>query len=214
MAGLDQIGCLAWIDLETSGTQDESGDVIIEFAMMVTRPDLTPVWAPNTNDIWTYQSVVKFEDAERDRVVNRIRTGDTPVLEMHTANGLLAEIERDEGKPLGLIDQEAAAILKEISKPRKSAMIAGSGVGHFDRRFVRKFMPQVEARLWYPPFDIGIFRRMLQAWGMDTLAQPQGAKTHRALDDIRDHIREAGVYKTFLQDGYARLVDSVYEEIQ
>ena len=200
MAGLDQIGCLAWIDLETTGTEDESGDVIVEFAMMVTRPDLSPIEPPPDTDLgpdWYYQTTVRFEEPERARVLDRIRANDV-VCKMHTENGLLTLIEGGYGKPLGLIDQEVATILKAISKPRRSAMIAGSGVGHFDRRFVRKFMPQLEARLWYPPFDIGVFRRMCQAWGFGLMSF-QETKTHRALDDVRSHIAEAHYYKKLLE---------------
>lgn len=212
---IDGIAALAWIDLETSGTQDEGEDVIIEFAMMVTRPDLTPVPRPeglvarfredvDYDDDWWYQSVVRFDrdSGERERVISRIMTGDEPVRNMHSANGLLDELSRGVGKPLGLIDQEAATILKAISKPRKSVMIAGSGVGHFDRRFIRRFMPQLEARLWYPPFDIGVFRRMCQAWGIGLL-NFQETKTHRALDDVRSHIAEANYYKGVLETSFS-----------
>lgn len=212
---IDGIAALAWIDLETSGTQDEGEDIIIEFAMMVTRPDLTPVPRPDglaaAGDAvqggiadWWYQSVVRLDrdSGERERVITRIMTGDEPVRNIHSVNGLLDELSRGVGKPLGLIDQEVATILKAISKPRKSTMIAGSGVGHFDRRFIRRFMPQLEARLWYPPFDIGVFRRMCQAWGIGLL-NFQETKTHRALDDVRSHIAEANYYKGVLETSFS-----------
>lgn len=192
--GINDIAGLAWIDLETTGT-DETKDLIIELALIVTRPDLTPVpIAPNGY----YSSVVRFDtEGVKQAAIERIKNN--PVVHaMHTANGLLESIEADEGKPAGLIDQEVRTILKGIGHKRKAFMIAGSGVGHFDRRFIKRQMPQIEAMLDHPAFDIGVFRRMAQAWGVD-MPDFQTIKTHRALDDLRAHLQEAAWDRAFMR---------------
>lgn len=181
---LDQIAWLAWLDLETTGT-DEHVDPICEVAVVLTRPDLSEQSEP-------FQRIVKPVDL--GWVLDRVEKAGE-VQKMHSANGLLDALRAGEGDPIGLVDQELRAWLKSFSKSRQSVMIAGSGVGHFDRRFVKVQMPQTDGHLWHPPFDMGVFRRMLQAWGRGDLAGQPGAKTHRALDDVYDHLAEARRYK-------------------
>jgi oligoribonuclease len=184
---MDQIAWLAWLDLETTGT-DEHEDPIIEVAVVLTRPDLSEQTEP-------FHRIVSPPDLSA--AVCRIAASG-PVQAMHDANGLLDALKAGVGDPIGAVDQDLRAWLKEHSKPKRSVMIAGSGVGHFDRRFVAAQMPQTDAHLWYPAFDVGVFRRMLQCWGAADLAGQPGAKTHRALDDVLDHIAEAQRYKAMV----------------
>ena len=66
-------------------------------------------------------------------------------------------------------------------------MLAGSGVGHFDRRFLAAHTPTIERAFWYPVLDVGVMRRMLQYAGREDLVPPlpESGKAHRALADAR-----------------------------
>ena len=74
--------------------------------------------------------------------------------------------------------------------------LAGSGVSHFDRRFIRRYWPSLDRKLAYAMFDVGVVRRFLREWGLGLLP-PEYAETraptigHRALSDAEDHRQEA-----------------------
>lgn len=167
---------LAWIDLETTGS-DESQDPIIEFAMIVTEP------------------VAPFEQVRcMDRVVRpdgqkwSHRLNPT-VLEMHVSNGLLADVFSGEAVTIGEADSAATGCLHSLGKPH-DFLIAGSGVAHFDRRFIAAQMPKLDRFLQYAALDVGVLRRTLKAAQVTVPDREHGDKTHRALEDITDHIYE------------------------
>jgi oligoribonuclease (3'-5' exoribonuclease) len=74
-------------------------------------------------------------------------------------------------------------------------MLAGSGVEHFDRRFLKAHMPKLAAMLTWTPLDVGDVRRLASMAGYKPSgAAPQADKNHRAEDDIRMHLEEARAY--------------------
>jgi oligoribonuclease (3'-5' exoribonuclease) len=123
-----------------------------------------------------------------------------PVIwEMHERSGLLEECRASD-----LLTHEADVQLSEyvagsvakLGLSAKSLMLAGSGVSHFDFRFVRRQLWQTERWLHYAPFDIGLARRVFSVLGGSWLSSPVlassgAAKTRRALDDVLAHLEEA-----------------------
>jgi len=180
---------IAWFDLETTGSRED--DSIIEVGFVLTDRDL--------NELVAVSEVVLPHD------YNFLRSRMDPVVvEMHEKNGLLADLNRIESHayiPRGAnrIDTHIASILKEYGKG-DHLPFAGSGVAHFDRKYIRREMPRTDAKLSYWALDIGSLRRWLQVWGIETpgseLHQP---KTHRAVDDVREHIAEAKAIRDTLQ---------------
>jgi oligoribonuclease (3'-5' exoribonuclease) len=180
---------IAWFDLETTGNRKD--DSIIEVGFALTDRDL--------NEVTALSAVVLPHD------YNFLRSRmDKVVVEMHEANGLLADLcdmEAHADIPRGpnRIDDHIATILKEYGKGNH-VPLAGSGVSHFDRQYIRREMPRTDAKLSYWSLDIGVMRRWLQWWGIETPgSELRQAKTHRALDDVREHIAEAKVIRDVLR---------------
>jgi oligoribonuclease len=116
------------------------------------------------------------------------------VYSMHTFNGLLADVRKSE---TSMIDADAQMVewIKQYTKG-DHIPLAGSGVSHFDRAFIRKDLPKFDKYLSYWAYDTGVIRRTLKLFGIDaSFADTTDDKTHRALDDIRAHVEEMRRYK-------------------
>jgi oligoribonuclease len=187
---------LAWVDLETSGTNELTDD-IIEFAFVLTDFNL--------RIIDSFSWVV---NPERDGFEERIAANPV-VFDMHTANGLLAAIAAGQGHSLHETDRTVEQVFKDHQMSPHEIMLAGSGVGHFDARFIRANMPRFSKYLAYPVIDVGVLRRFLRdLCGHPEIVPPagdSGRKSHRAMDDVTMHITEAHRYmwvlRSLMEDG-------------
>jgi len=194
---------LLWVDLETTGV-DEVKDPILEIGAVITRT------AYPFDEVGSFETPV---DPGGDRW--QARLGDY-VREMHTKNGLLADIEAGKGCDIQIAEAEVINRLQQLGKPHQF-MLAGSGVGHFDRRFIATQMPKLDRWLAYPNADIGSVRRFLGFAGRDDLMSAGltydgdafDDKPHRGMDDVRDHIAEARAYCEMLRalPGTGRVTD-------
>lgn len=179
-----------WCDLETTGL-DQVNDPIIEIGVVVTEiappcielASFTANIRPSHNDDWKLRM-------------------DDHVLEMHTINGLLDDIDSDS---MGLREAEIEIInlLSTFGRPH-NFMLAGSGVSHFDRRFIGSQMTGLDKWLQYPSLDVGTVRRGFTFCGRKDLTSfgetfKGGDKPHRALADIRDHLNEWRNYAAIIQ---------------
>jgi oligoribonuclease len=175
---------LLWCDLETSGS-DVKKDCIIEVGMILTNCDL--------EEISSFQSLVYPTEQGWGRMMQNdiVRT-------MHQNNGLMDELIKV-GKEAPRVDEVARGILKWLVSthaPQGKIGLAGSGVGHFDRAFIQKFMPQVMNYLRYWVLDVGVIRRSYEMFtGLTPGDQNGDNKAHRAMDDIRHHLEEARTFR-------------------
>jgi len=184
---------LAWMDLETTGL-DEHHDPILEVGMILTDRD----WP--FAELATYQAVVQPDDSQW-----ATRLGDH-VTKMHTDNGLLAEVPS--GSPIVKVESEMIATLAEAGARKGTVMLAGSGVGHFDRRFIAAQMPTLSRWLTFPSLDVGVLRRAfcfvgredLSAAGTTYEGDAFDAKPHRALADVADHLAEFRCYANLIRE--------------
>ena len=174
---------LLWCDLETTGSDEKAGDEIIEIGCVLTTHDL--------KELGTFTCVVRPSPLALGRMMQN------PVVKaMHEKNGLLdyvltaAEDQRPHQVTRRLLDWLDAA-----GAPAK-LVLAGSGVGHFDRRFIERYMPQLAQRLRYWVIDIGVIRRAHQMWVGDVISCANDRKTHRALDDAKCHLEEAQAFRS------------------
>lgn len=173
---------LLWCDLETTGS-DEANDSIIEVGCVLTTYDLT--------ELGDFTAVVKPEPLGLGRMLQN-----EVVRSMHEKNGLLADVlaANDEDRPHKVV-QRLLHWLDCIGAEQGKLVLAGSGVGHFDRRFIARYMPQLHKALRYWVIDIGVIRRAHEMWvGPDPFRHNDG-KTHRALDDVRCHVAEARSFR-------------------
>lgn len=178
---------VAWLDLETAGT-NERRDPIIEIgvALCADEPDQPIV------DRW--QVVVDPGETFWQLFPGNV---DDFVVEMHDTNGLWDEV-RDGGLNIGTADRRLAEWLKGHAGTRR-VVLAGSGVSHFDRRFITAQMPLSDQRFTFWSYDVGSVRRMLGRTAPSIVRpQPTGGKAHRALTDALDHREEWLAYEAAL----------------
>lgn len=172
------------LDLETTGT-DEHKDAILELGMVITDRTLTIerayhyTIAPDKESWWNINFDPDYDFVRR----------------MHTDNGLLADVARH---GLDRMDVEAILVREFAGLGEKhDFLMAGSGVGHFDRRFIKAVWPQWERWFQYPVLDIGVVRRFGELAGVQS-PDLTTSKPHRALEDAKLHLEEMRWWKTYL----------------
>jgi len=186
----------AWIDLETTGV-DEDLDPILEVGMIITRTS-----AP-FEELFAGQWVIDPTSTLFPGWRERLRENEF-VQNMHTVNGLLDDVGKsDVAVSLDVAEKQMINALDFHGRPH-NYMLAGSGVGHFDRRFIATQMPTFDTWLQYPNLDVGVLRRAFSFAGRSDLdafgSTFEGSdKPHRGLPDVRDHLAEFRAYCEIFQ---------------
>ncbi|MBZ0136837.1 MAG: oligoribonuclease [Planctomycetes bacterium] len=167
---------LVWIDLEMTGLNPEL-DVILEIAVIITGPDLEP--------IEQYEAVIHQPDST-------LLTMGAFVREMHTKNGLLDRVRASKTSLSEATDAALALIKKHCAE--NEGTLAGNTI-HQDRRFLRKYMPPIEAWLHYRQVDVSSLKILTRAWYPDLEKFGKADKDHTALADIQQSILELKYYR-------------------
>lgn len=167
---------IVWVDLETTGLDPETS-VILEIAVVITDKHL--------NQLAHTALVVHHPPSVLVDLDEWIQT-------QHGASGLLEEVRRS---TVALAQAEAEALeLVAMYCPPRACPLAGSSVC-FDRRFLLRHMPRLEAQLSYRQIDVSSLKELVGRWYPDkALANGSGAK-HRALPDILESIEELRHYR-------------------
>jgi oligoribonuclease len=177
---------MLWLDLETTGT-NERVDEIVEVGIALTDRDL--------NIIDERSWVVPLTDPAALFMMDDV------VIDMHQKSGLLGDILKANrmGRPgIAGVDEAVAKVLYKYNGTRHTPL-AGSGVMHFDRRFIKRYMPKTDKALTFWAYDVGVVRRFMKMAGIRTPDNFEALK-HRALDDVHDHIDEAKVYLDLMKN--------------
>lgn len=165
----------------------------MEIGALITAPDGTPV----DGDHRSLQLVVKVNE-------HAYKTMPAEVVAMHTANGLLAESKASTLLAYYAGQQAKEWFLRQMEElrvrpnrdGRYPVYFAGSGIGHFDKRYLERYpYAEFNEKLGYPLIDVGVIRRTLHIAGMSHLIPGlDETKNHRALDDARLHAQEYAHY--------------------
>ena len=156
-----------WLDLETTGLDPESDDVVLEVAVEVTNAKL--------NYVNQYHRVVLHKNLPQM---------DPVVIEMHTKSGLFEDMKNG---PTILPDAVEQDLLDFLAQYEGQLVLCGSTI-HFDRRFIRRYWKNVEARLYYRMVDVSSIKLLAKAWW--DVQTPKSEPAHRALADVRASIEE------------------------
>jgi len=180
------VGKLVWLDLETTGT-DAEADPILEIAAVLTG-------GPEFAEAMVYEQLVVPAGGITDSLISAV----SPVVaEMHSSSGLWDAV-RERGVPRQEAEAGLIERLRSFGDPG-DFVLAGSGVSHFDRRFLDAQMPALAHWFRYYAIDVGVLRRSLLAIGRgDLVPEETGPKAHRALADVRQHIAEMWHYRNVL----------------
>ena len=168
---------LIWIDLEMTGLNPEI-DRIIEIATIVTDKDL-----------------------------NILAQG--PVIAVHQSNKTLAAMDdwnqKHHGES-GLIERVKASTISEAEAeqqtidflkqwlPASTSPMCGNTIGQ-DRRFLVRYMPDLEAFFHYRSIDVSTLKELAARWRPELKDGFKKQTKHQALDDIIESIEELRYYR-------------------
>lgn len=179
---------LLWVDLETTGLDPEA-DSILEIGAIMTTVDL------ELTGLTVHSLVTGLTDYVKGRLTNNHF-----VHEMHTANGLLAELDKYGGMSVHDMENVLISAVASTSQDPMAVALAGSGVSHFDAQVLKFWMPSLMAKLHYRSFDINGVRTMEKAWVPGWIPTENDKKPHRAMDDVRLHLQDArAIRKAFVE---------------
>lgn len=182
---------ILFFDLETTGSPEDSA--IVEFGgVLVDR---------NMNVKGEREVVIRPKGWPH-------RQMDPFVVNMHETSGLMPLIE--DGMTISEADEDVADWLrwhaKRAGMGSSHIPYAGSGVGHFDRGFIRRQMPLTSKRISYWPYDVSPLRRFYQWWGIDVpglTSRDSSEAEHRALADAYDALGQAKAARDATLDAFA-----------
>ncbi|AUG99273.1 oligoribonuclease [Pectobacteriaceae bacterium CE70] len=168
---------LIWIDLEMTGLDPER-DHIIEIATLVTDANLNVLAEGPTLAVHQPDSQLALMDDWN------VRT--------HTGSGLVERVKASQ------FSERAAELetLKFLQQwvPAGKSPICGNSVGQ-DRRFLFRYMPELEAYFHYRYLDVSTLKELAIRWKPEILTGFTKRNTHQALDDIRESVAELAYYR-------------------
>ncbi|MDQ0571658.1 oligoribonuclease [Variovorax paradoxus] len=173
---------LVWLDCEMSGLDPEK-ERLLEIAVVVTGPDLTPRIDGPVLVIHQSDAVLDAMDAWNKGT--------------HGRSGLIDKVKAS------TFDEAAAEqqLLEFIAKyiPRSGSPMCGNTIGQ-DRRFLVKFMPKLEAYFHYRNLDVSTLKELAKRWKPAAYSSFKKQQAHTALADVHESIEELAHYReTFLR---------------
>ncbi|MFV0675484.1 oligoribonuclease [Variovorax sp. tm] len=173
---------LVWLDCEMSGLDPEK-ERLLEIAVVVTGPDLTPRIDGPVLVIHQSDVVLDGMDAWNKGT--------------HGRSGLIDKVKAS------TLDEAAAEqqLLEFIARyvPRSGSPMCGNTIGQ-DRRFLVKYMPKLEAYFHYRNLDVSTLKELAKRWKPAAYNAFKKQQAHTALADVHESIEELAHYReTFLR---------------
>ena len=168
---------LIWIDLEMTGLDPEH-DRIIEIATLVTDKNLHVLAEGPVMAVHQSEARLAGMDAWNTR--------------QHNGSGLVERVRQSD------VDEATAQrrtleFLREYV-PAGASPMCGNSICQ-DRRFLARYMPELEAYFHYRHVDVSTLKELARRWAPQVAGGFVKQGAHLALDDIRDSIRELEYYR-------------------
>ena len=168
---------LIWLDMEMSGLSPEN-DRILELAVVVTDAELNVIAESPVLVLHQADAVLDGMDAWNKGT--------------HGRSGLIEKV-----KASALDEQTATeqmlAFLKQHVPAGKSPM-CGNSICQ-DRRFMARYMPDLERYFHYRNLDVSTFKELARRWKPEIYSGFKKASRHEALADIYESIDELKYYR-------------------
>ena len=175
---------LIWLDMEMTGL-DPDRDRIIELAVVVTDARLQTVAEGPV--IAVHQA-----DAVLDGMDEWNRT-------THGCSGLIDRVRAstlDEGQA-----EQAMLAFVQSHVPARTSPMCGNSICQ-DRRFMARYMPQLESWFHYRNLDVSTLKELARRWRPEVARGVVKKGRHEALADIYESIAELAHYRdNFLKLG-------------
>ncbi|HEY9101889.1 oligoribonuclease [Chitinimonas sp.] len=168
---------LIWLDMEMTGLEPDR-DRIIELAVVITDSNLETV-------------------------------AEGPVLVVHQPDSVLDAMDdwnkNTHGKS-GLIDKVKASTLSEAAAaaqmlaflgehvPQGASPMCGNTI-HQDRRFMARWMPELESWFHYRNLDVSTIKELCKRWSPEVAKGLKKSGKHEALADVYESINELKYYR-------------------
>ena len=168
---------LVWIDLEMTGLIPEK-ERIIEIATVVTDSNLN-ILAEGPS------LAIKQPDSLLDRM-------DDWNTDQHGRSGLIDRVRQsdiDESQAMQLTIQFLLKWVKKGESP-----MCGNSIT-LDRRFLIKYMPELESIFHYRNIDVSTLKELAKRWTPEIESGFNKKGAHLALDDIYESIAELTYYR-------------------
>lgn len=168
---------LIWIDLEMTGLDPET-NTIIEIATIVTDKHLNVLAEGPSLAIHQPKEVMDAMDEWCTQ-----HHGDSGL----TARVLSSTVDMEEAQ------RKTIEFLSDFV-PVGASPICGNSVGQ-DRRFLWKYMPELEAYFHYRYLDVSTIKELARRWQPMLLEGFKKKGAHLAMDDIKESIDELKYYR-------------------
>lgn len=170
---------LLWLDMEMSGLNVET-EVVLEVAIVITDNQLNIIDQLDSIVIKQPEHVLTAMDSWNQAV--------------HAKSGLIGKVQNSTIS-IATADTMVAEFLKPYFKPNQ-AILCGNTV-YQDRKFINKYLPQLENFLHYRLLDVSTIKEIVKRWYSD-LPKFEKHSKHEALADIQESIEELKYYRTHI----------------
>lgn len=174
---------LVWLDMEMTGLNPD-GDRIIEMAMVVTNSALelvaeSPSWVVHQSDeVLAGMDEWNQKTHGRSGLIDKVRASTTSEAEVEAA---------------------ALEFLRKYSGKGHSPM-CGNTISQ-DRRFMARYMPELEAFFHYRNLDVSTLKELCKRWQPNIYKGFKKKGRHTALADIYESIDELKYYREHFLKG-------------
>ena len=168
---------LIWIDMEMSGLNSQT-DKILEIAIIITDPFLTIL-----------EEGPVFVLKQSDEVLAKMDAWNQST---HGKSGLIEKVKNSSLSEGVATHQLIEFISKYVGKNRSP--MCGNSICQ-DRRFLAKYMPDLESYFHYRNLDVSVFKELAKRWKPEPIDGFKKGGKHEALADIRESIEELKYYR-------------------
>ncbi len=168
---------LIWLDMEMSGLFPDT-DRILELAAVVTDAEL---------NVLGESPVIVIHQS--DAVLAGMDDWNTST---HTRSGLVKKVKASSTDEEGGT-KEMIAFLERYVPAGKSPM-CGNSICQ-DRRFMARYMPDLEAFFHYRNLDVSVFKELARRWKPEIYSGFKKSGKHEALADVYESIEELKYYR-------------------
>lgn len=168
---------LVWLDMEMTGLEPEH-DRILELAIVVTNGALelvaeSPAWVVHQSDA----ALAAMDDWNQ---------------KTHGRSGLIERV-RMSTLDEAVVQAEALEFIKKYV-PHGVSPMCGNTIGQ-DRRFMVRYMPELEAWFHYRNLDVSTLKELSKRWAPEIYRGFKKKSRHTALADIYESIDELKYYR-------------------
>ena len=175
-SAIKHLNNMVWMDMEMTGLS-ATENVIIEVAIVITDGNLNIL-----------AESISYAVSQPDSELAKM---DKWNVKTHTKSGLVERVKESQYT----VEQVEKELLKLIKKYtlKNQAPLCGNTI-HQDRKFLAKYMPEIEAYLHYRNIDISTIKELAKRWYPAIYADFKKHNKHEALADIHESIEELKHY--------------------